>query len=122
MFLARKHLVLKQTFASALKPLYGIGSTRYRLLLTRFSGNRKSMLNSVSKSGLLNFVSFVDNNYSTNEQVTRIEKKILRKHLKNGSYKGIRFLQGLPARGQRTHSNHRTARRMKAKYLKLKKN
>lgn len=33
------------------------------------------------------------------------------KLLRNGSYRGIRFTQGLPMRGQRTHSNASTARR-----------
>jgi len=34
-------------------------------------------------------------------------------HLKLiGSYRGLRLMQGLPARGQRTHTNHRTVRRM----------
>lgn len=119
MFLARKHLSFKQSIASVLKPIYGIGPTRYRLLLTKMSRDRHTLLTSMKYKNVKKFARFIDKHYSTYDQVKRIENKSLRLHLKNGSYRGIRMLQGLPSHGQRTHSNHRTARRMKIKYHKL---
>jgi len=119
MFLARKHLNLSQTIASALTPLRGIGLTRFRLIMTRFSRTRKSMLDAMNKHNVYSFASNIDKSYSTDEQVLKIEIKRLRKHLKNGSYRGIRMLQGLPSHGQRTHTNHSTARKMKVKYYKI---
>jgi len=32
----------------------------------------------------------------------------------SGSYRGIRHIQGLPCRGQRTHANGKTTRRLKS--------
>lgn len=36
--------------------------------------------------------------------------------MKVGSYKGVRLLQGLPFRGQRTHTNAATAKRLHKLY------
>lgn len=35
-------------------------------------------------------------------------------HIFTGSYRGIRHIQGLPCRGQRTHANGKTPRRLKS--------
>lgn len=48
----------------------------------------------------------------TLKELQKIRVLFLIKLLRNGSYRGIRFTQGLPMRGQRTHSNSFTVRRV----------
>jgi len=77
------------------------------------------MLDAMHKHNVYAFASNIDRFYSLEEQLIKVEIKSLRKHLKNGSYRGIRMLQGLPSHGQRTHTNHSTARKTKIKYYKI---
>lgn len=44
----------------------------------------------------------------TLKELKKLRVLFLIKLLRNGSYRGIRFTQGLPLRGQRTHSNAAT--------------
>lgn len=47
----------------------------------------------------------------------KFKRIFLVRHVKVGSYKGIRLFQGLPFRGQRTHTNASTAKRLHKAYV-----
>lgn len=49
------------------------------------------------------------------EDLKRYRLKLLKLHLKYGTYRGIRLRQGLPRNGQRTHSNAKNPRKNRGK-------
>lgn len=57
----------------------------------------------------------LDRNYVIGRLCEKEKKERLDEYQKMGCYRGLRFSQGLPVRGQRTHTNART---MKRKYGK----
>lgn len=54
-----------------------------------------------------------------NEQLLSVRKQAKRL-VELSTWRGLRLAQGLPCRGQRTHGNARTARRLNAHRVKLK--
>jgi len=51
--------------------------------------------------------------YTVGEQVKLQSRESIGRHIRIGSYRGLRLRDGLPVRGQRTHSNAHTARKFK---------
>lgn len=99
----------------ALTSIYGIGKSRSSLICHKlgFSGNLKiKHLTKEQENGLTKFIEEVNFELSSNLKKLRLLKK--KKIISIKSYKGMRKAQGLPVRGQRTHTNSRTSRK---KYL-----
>jgi small subunit ribosomal protein S13 len=53
----------------------------------------------------------IGHSFATGQELQRIIGQDIARFVRIGSYKGFRFTQGLPVRGQRTHTNARNARR-----------
>ena len=53
---------------------------------------------------------FIDRNYSVEGELRRQVRQEIQRLIEINSYRGIRHRRGLPARGQRTHTNARTNR------------
>lgn len=90
--------------------LYGVGfSSAQRILSqTHIDGNKKTK--ELTEDELKRIITFIDKNYRV-EGDLREEFTANIQRLKDiGSYRGIRHVRGLPARGQRTRSNARTKR------------
>jgi len=111
MFLARQKVKLTLPVNSAVSSVYGIGRMRLFLLRQRFGCELRGKLSSIKVSKQRHITNFVDQ-YSVANRCKRAVTRILRNFFKYGSYKGIRMQQGLPANGQRTHSNASTSRRL----------
>jgi ribosomal protein S13 len=60
------------------------------------------------------FVGVLDLPYG--RMLTRSVTESIYNNMRHGSYKGFRFLYSLPVRGQRTHTNARTAKRILKKH------
>lgn len=109
---------LEKEFKTALRPIFGFSYIKLRHLNKIFGTNTRSIykmkdLNVFQR----NMVSF----YLPDLAVfgSDLKKKISLEQDKFFSlkcYKRNRFILGLPANGQRTHSNARTAKRLRIKY------
>lgn len=53
----------------------------------------------------------VNHYYITGPELKRLMNKDLQRFVTVGAYKGLRYSQGLPLRGQRTHTNAKNSRR-----------
>jgi len=104
MFLARRKIDLNRYLKPALTNIYGIGRTRFRLIQQKLGFRQNIKFNEMKRAKRRMITRSVDK-YTTTNQLKRVENAILRPHFLNGSYKGIRMRQGMPANGQRTHSN-----------------
>jgi small subunit ribosomal protein S13 len=58
--------------------------------------------------------------YSVENERLRLVRKQAKRLVQLSTWRGLRLAQGLPCRGQRTHGNARTARRLNAHRVKQK--
>lgn len=97
----------------ALKKIHGIGSARasYICALAGLSlNNRIGFLNSY-EFFVITFL--LKQYYGTDVFLKRMRENRLKDLLSFKSYRSIRFAAGLPIRGQHTHNNAKTAKRLK---------
>jgi small subunit ribosomal protein S13 len=95
----------------ALRKIYGISNNQSnsvifilgRSPITRLSERSSEIINSLER---------VLGNYEVETARRMKESDVIQKHLKLGSYRGIRLRLGRPVRGQRTRSNGRNAKRL----------
>lgn len=117
MFIAKIRINLDDPLRETLKSIYGIGKTRLKNIYLRLGSSKYSRILDLplpKRRGLEKLTA----KWLLDKELKKKEVSVLVSHLKTGSYKGIRFRQGLPANGQRTHSNASTARR-KLQIVKL---
>lgn len=104
----------KQNIIVVLCNLFGI-NTNTALRICAYVGlNHKQLLGVIPRIKLFSLEKLVNNFFVTERPLRREYLSNLDRKIKSGSYQGVRLKQGLPARGQRTHTNAKTAKRRKA--------
>lgn len=98
----------------ALKRIYGIGKKSSYLICKKLGFSINFKVKNLSKDQITNILNLIE---SLNLVITSDLKKFKRLLINNlisiKSYRGLRLTQGLPVRGQRTHTNAKTARKKK---------
>lgn len=100
-----------QTVCRALCKVYGINTILSNQICDDLGISRKVKTNQLlpSQIDLLNQV--VPQDYLTGVELQAKTRQKRERLIAISSYRGIRYSQGLPARGQRTHGNAQTSRR-----------
>lgn len=98
----------------ALKNIYGIGKSSAFKLCKKLGFSENLKVKSLSEEQIKKLLKLVEN---SDMLITSDLKKVKNLILKNlvfiKSYRGLRKIKGLPVRGQRTHTNGRTSRKIK---------
>lgn len=94
----------------ALTYIFGIGRSNVKAVLKQAAVSGSKRVKELSEEELGKIQKSIDDQFKVEGNLkTEIAENI--KRLKEiGSYRGIRHIKGLPARGQRTRSNARTKR------------
>lgn len=94
----------------ALGYLYGIGPTRAREICagTKVSPDKRVKDLAENEVGLLR--EFIAKNYKVEGDLRREVQMNIKRLIEIGCYRGLRHRRNLPARGQRTRTNARTAK------------
>lgn len=95
----------------ALSSIYGVGDTLSKQICDDLGISTSLKISQLSplQVDMLNQV--IPQNYSIGADLQSEVRKRKERLVAVSSYRGIRHSQGLPARGQRTHGNARTARK-----------
>lgn len=94
----------------ALTLIYGLGRNNVKDILTAAKVKDGKRVKELTSDEVSKIQSVIDSQYKVEGDLRREVTDNI-KRLKNiGSYRGIRHLRNLPARGQRTRSNARTKR------------
>lgn len=102
------NLVDKDKITFALTNIYGIGFARAKSILDYLKIDQAKRVKEITEAEIKKIQDYVEKEFKV-EGDLRLEINENIKRLKEiGSYRGIRHLRGLPARGQRTRSNART--------------
>lgn len=113
LYVLNTNLNNKKKIKNALSDIYGLGPhTCYQLCdLLGISTERR--LKQLSSKQLEQLTQLVNQNYNIGGEIKRSTLKNIQRLIKIASYRGFRHTEGLPIRGQRTHGNSRTARKLK---------
>ena len=101
--------------------IYGIGRTSAQKICDDLRIDRGMTTDSLTESEIISLRKEIQDNYRVEGDLRR-EVDLNIKRLKDlGCYRGLRHRRGLPARGQRTHTNARTRKGPKRATVKKKK-
>jgi small subunit ribosomal protein S13 len=94
----------------SLTKILGIGKYQSFLICKKLGLAYNCKLSKLTPDQTMKLIKFIDNlSILTNNNLKKSRIMLAKTLIEIKSYKGIRRLRGLPIRGQRTHTNARTA-------------
>ena len=88
--------------------LYGIGRTRARSILYRAGVDFGKKIGDLDEDEVTRIRQIIEEEGSVEGDLRKEISMNLKRLMEMGAYRGLRHRRGLPARGQRTHTNART--------------
>lgn len=88
--------------------IFGVGRTTSQNLLAELEINADTRVRDLTDSEVVKIRQYVDGNLTVEGDLRRDIAQNIKRKIEIGSYQGRRHRQGLPVRGQRTHTNART--------------
>lgn len=104
---------------SALQKLYGLGKSQTRIICRELGFSESLRFSELYPFEIEKLATFITQNFELSSDVKRVQLQNIQRCLQIGVYRGFRHHDGLPVRGQRTHGNARTARKLHARLGKL---
>lgn len=102
---------------TAITFLYGLERATALTILQRFGLQKNVYLYELDRKTIKLISNYIETNYLV-ERLLKLEKvSLIERRKKQYNYKAVRWRQGLPVNGQRTHSNAGTAKRLLKKYI-----
>ena len=92
----------------ALTYIYGIGRTSSQKILTEAGIDWNMKSDDLTEDNISSIRRIIDENYKVEGDLRREVSMNIKRLMDMGCYRGLRHRKGLPARGQRTHTNART--------------
>ena len=111
-YLFESELAEDKSIFFALTQIYGIGKANSFLICRKLGFSENLKTKNLSKEQVSKLINLIDSlNLELASDLKKLKLLTAKKLLSIKSYKGLRKNQGLPIRGQRTHTNARTARK-----------
>ncbi len=93
---------------TALTYIYGIGPTSARRILETAEVSPETRANALTEDQIARIRDVIDAKHIVEGDLRKEVSMNIKRLMDLGSYRGLRHRKGLPARGQRTHTNART--------------
>jgi len=97
----------------ALTKIYGLGNYQTAQICDELGISSEKRIKQLTQIELEKLTNFITQNYALGIDVKRPTLQNIQRLVKIGTYRGFRHIDGLPVRGQKTHGNSRTARKLK---------
>lgn len=111
-YIFESELLENKSILIALTQIFGIGNSSSFLICKNVGISKNLKVKDLSKEQLNLLIKTVENlDFSLASDLKKEKLLSLKKLISIKSYKGLRRYQGLPVRGQRTHTNAKTAER-----------
>jgi small subunit ribosomal protein S13 len=88
--------------------IYGIGRTRAKSILYRTGVDENKKIADLTEEEVNKIRTLIESEGSVEGDLRKEMSLNIKRLMEMGSYRGLRHRRGLPARGQRTHTNART--------------
>jgi len=113
-YLLETKLLETKSIFFALSTIYGIGRTKSFLICKQLGFSTNLKVKSLSDDQILKILKLIEtSNLLITSELKKKQILILKRLIFIKSYRGLRRIKGLPVRGQRTHTNAKTARKIK---------
>lgn len=94
----------------ALQYIYGIGPTRAKKIAEAIKAPSEMRADQLTESQITEIRNYLESNFKVEGDLRREISLNIKRLVDSGTYRGMRHKRGLPARGQRTKTNSRTAK------------
>lgn len=111
-YLLNKNLINDKNFRVEVQKIHGIGSGKSVELCSKIFLHKNAKVKDVKVNKLFVVNKYIIENYKIGAELFSNIKNDLKKKVQIKSFKGMRFIYGLPMRGQKSKKNARTARRL----------
>jgi small subunit ribosomal protein S13 len=112
------HLKGAETVKLALTNIYGIGNKKAILICAQFGLSDTMLIRDLTNKQVDQISQFISLHYTIDSELRTIVMNDIKRFILIGSYRGFRHNDGLPVRGQRTHTNAKTCRKVSIKGFK----
>jgi small subunit ribosomal protein S13 len=113
-YLLESELPENKSVYFALTHIYGIGKANSFLICRKLGFSANLKVKNLSKDQVNKLMKTIETlNIELASDLKKAESLITKTLISIRSYRGLRKKQGLPVRGQRTHTNAKTARKRK---------
>jgi small subunit ribosomal protein S13 len=98
----------------ALTRVHGIGKSAAFLICKKLGFSINLKIKNLNQDQITEMLQLFDTlNLSLNNELKKLKSMTLKKLINIKSYRGLRRVRGLPVRGQRTHTNAKSAKKNK---------
>jgi small subunit ribosomal protein S13 len=97
--------------SSAIQSIFGVGKTRSLILCQEFGIKPDTKLKKINKNIQNKIVNYIQKEYVIGNELKKFLIETNNEYVHIRSYKGNRIKNKLPRRGQRTHTNSKTAKK-----------
>jgi len=112
-YLLNTNLNSKKKLHIALQKIYGLGKYQSIQICNDLGISTEKCVKQLTSGDFEKLTQIISQNYEIGLDIRRSVIQNIQRLVKIGSYRGFRHIEGLPARGQKTHGNSRTARKLK---------
>jgi len=109
----RKKILNDKKLVYALCVLYGINKIKAIMICKDMSISLNAKVDDLTNSKLTQLVNYIKTNCLIEDFLYKNKHDHIERYKQNTSVKGFRHRNNLPVRGQRTHTNARTCKRVK---------
>jgi small subunit ribosomal protein S13 len=111
-YIFESELLENKSLFIALKQIAGIGNAKSILICRKLGFSENLKVKNLSKEQISRLIKTIESlNLSLASDLRKTKSLILKNLISIKSYRGLRNYQGLPVRGQRTHTNAKTAKK-----------
>jgi small subunit ribosomal protein S13 len=112
LYIFESELPQNKSIIFALVSIFGIGKFHANLFCNKLGFSKNLKVKNLSKEQITKLIKLIElSNKTIGNDLKKLRLLKTKKILSIKSYKGLRRKQGLPVRGQRTHTNARTSRK-----------
>ena len=111
-FFLNTNIKNNQNIDISLSKIFGIGKFLSKKICSKLGISKNIKFNTLNNTQIENISLLINENFYFGSLYKQILQKRKTRLIKISSYRGFRFKQKLPARGQRTHTNAKTAKKL----------
>lgn len=103
----------------SLSAIYGLGHEQSRIICRKLGYAENLSFSNLTKSQIISLQCFLKNSgLILSNDAKKRRSILLQQKIRIKLRRGLRFVRGLPVRGQRTHTNAKTAKRLRKNRLR----
>lgn len=113
LYIFNKSISNSNNILYSLTILYGINKFQSKRICKNIGVNPQTIINKLKKNQLNRLINYINKNIKIEQLLKKEKKEKINNLLNIKTNRGIRRNLGLPVRGQRTHTNSKTCKKLK---------